>query len=531
MNDGSIGAATEHFHERYKIAKRRLPLLGSVVSPDFPKNSEAAAIETRRRLDALHAAHIRIARTDFGAFMEYAFSDDTGRGFAQQWFHDEWAFGMDWYDRLLIVAPRDHGKTSQVVGRTIWELGRNPDLRIKIVCASDGKAKERLFEVIQHIEQNPRVREVFPELEPSEHGEWSKHKIIVRRNALHRDASLEALGITSTATGGRADLLIADDVVDRRNALEMQSMRETIKNAWKSDWTNLLEPGGARIWYICTLWHKDDLSHMLMDNPAYKVLFYAVDEQFGALWPDKWSTEELLKRYREINDSVEFNRAFRNQAVDLDSAMVRSSWLKYARLAQTPEFLSASERLLYLNIYDTADAPSGSKAQDYTSGCTLAVDCELRRVYVIDSWHDRLTTADQAEKVYQEWKHYSSFRVLIEKAGLGTLAEWVLEAHPEMKGVIEVVRPQLSKSLRLLGVTPMLQNDGQVIFSHHLNPDDEAWSPGRGSLPGELVDFPFGKHDDMVDAFVHGLKYAHELIAQYQAAKEQDKAPKKKYRI
>jgi phage terminase large subunit-like protein len=267
-----------------------------------------------------------------------------------------------------------------------------------------------------------------------------------------------------------------------------------------------------------------------MENPEYKVLFYAVDENFGALWPDKWDTNALRARYREINDSVQFNRAFRNQVVDMESAMVRSTWLKYSHLADDKDFLAHSDDLLYLTSYDTADAPSGNKNQDYTAGCTIAVDLELRLVYVIDAWHDRLTTKDQSERVYHEWKHYKPFRVLIEKAGLGTLAEWVLEAHPEMRGVIEVVRPTLSKALRLMGVTPMMQG-GQVIFSHHLNPDDEAWNPGRGSLPGELVDFPFGKHDDLVDCYVHSLRYAHDLMTQHSPAKVQDTVPKKKYRI
>lgn len=523
-------AAVDHlYHERYREPKRRLPRVGRAVRTDWPTESPAALKEARERLEALTAAHIRLARTSFPAFMEYAFTDDKGNTFAQQWFHDEWADGMDWYDRLMIIAPRDHGKTSQIVGRAIWELGRNPDLRIKIVCASDGRAKERLFEIVQHIEQNPRVREVFPDLKQAASGEWSKHKIVVQRNTMHRDASIEAIGITSTVTGGRADLLIADDVVDRRNALAAPAMREQIKQAWKSDWTNLLEPG-ARIWYICTLWHKDDLSHMLKDNPAFKVLFYAVDDDFGALWPAKWSKEELLRRYREINDSVEFNRAFRNQAVDLDSAMVKIAWLKFARLAEDADFLARADELIYINSYDTADAPSGAGDQDYTSGCTLAIDAPGQRVYVIDSWHDRMTLKDQAEKVYQEWVDYKPFRIAIEKAGLSTLAEWTLEKHPELKGQIEIFRPRVSKGLRVMECTPMLEG-GQVIFSHHLNPNEDAWTPGRGSLPDELTDFPFGKHDDMVDAFTQGMKLAHRILSQYIATKVEDEKPKKRYKL
>ena len=37
----------------------------------------------------------------------------------------------------LVELPRDHGKSTQVCGRILWELGRNPALRVKIICATD----------------------------------------------------------------------------------------------------------------------------------------------------------------------------------------------------------------------------------------------------------------------------------------------------------------------------------------------------------------------------------------------------------
>ena len=39
--------------------------------------------------------------------------------------------------------PRDDGKTTRVCPRVLWEPGRDPNLRVKIVCASEpfGRAK------------------------------------------------------------------------------------------------------------------------------------------------------------------------------------------------------------------------------------------------------------------------------------------------------------------------------------------------------------------------------------------------------
>jgi predicted phage terminase large subunit-like protein len=393
--------------------------------------------------------------------------------------------------------------TSQIVGRVVWELGRNPDLRIKIACAADGRSKERLYEIIQHITYNDRVREVFPNLVPSDEGEWSKHRVIVKRNAMHRDASVEALGITATATGGRCDLLIADDVVDRRNALSFPALRTQIKQAWKSDWTNLLEPD-SRVWYICTLWHKDDLSHELMENKAYRTLFYGIDENYGAIWPEKWSSQNLYHRFREIG-TVEFNRGFRNRVIDTTTQIVNQEWIKYADLAKDDSFLESMNDLVFFTSYDTARATN--LESDYSAGCIIAVDAIRKRIFVIDAWHGRFTVKKQSSIVWKEFLRFKPYRVLIEKVGQAVLDEWVINDHPEIAPYVEVTTPHISKVQRLLAVTPLMES-GMVVFSDKLNPNAADWKPGRENLIHELDDFPFGRNDDLVDAFSQALAAA-----------------------
>jgi phage terminase large subunit-like protein len=488
-------------HPEYLAPVVHLPYIANMLGPADLRNPAASAAELKQRLAALRMVHIRRAREHFPSFMQFCFSDpSSGKPFAQQWFHDEWSEAWDNDTRVLIIAPRNHGKTSQIVGRVIWELGRNPNLRIKIVCAADGRAKERLFEIVQHLEQNPRIRDVFPHLQKDPNAEWSKHKIVVVRDAKHRDASVEALGITATATGGRCDLLIADDVVDRRNALSMPALRVQIKQAWKSDWTNLLEPDSS-IWYICTLWHKDDLSHELMENPAFRTMFYAIPHDFGSMWPVKWPEADLRARHAEIG-SVEFNRGYRNQAVDEDTGAVQSGWFKFRDLSQDQTFLDRASSMFVLTSYDTAVATHMDA--DFSAECAIAVDPDAGNIYVLNAWHAHLTIAKQAQQVRREYLHYSPYRVLIEKVGQAVLDEWVLNDYPDMKNAVEVTRPKVSKYQRLLAVTPLMEQ-GRVIFDESLNPDSDKWDPAKGSLVHELLDFPFGKHDDMVDAFSQAL--------------------------
>ena len=45
--------------------------------------------------------------------------------------HRELQAFLSEHGRALIELPRDHGKSTQVCARLVWELGRNPALRIK----------------------------------------------------------------------------------------------------------------------------------------------------------------------------------------------------------------------------------------------------------------------------------------------------------------------------------------------------------------------------------------------------------------
>jgi predicted phage terminase large subunit-like protein len=485
-------------HPDYIPSRFHLPRVDSTLRIDAETDAEA-----RRRVEALDQAHLRLARENFPAFFEYAFLDEVGVPLRLQWFHEQWIERMNTARNLVVVCCRDHGKSTVAMARVLWELGRNHNLRVKVVCASDARAKERLYEVKQHLVGNPRVRAVFPDLVEDPDGEWSRHRIVVKRTARHRDATLEALGVTSTITGGRADLLVGDDPVDRRNALAFPALRDSIKLAWRSDWMNLLEPA-SRAWVFCTLWHKADLNHELLANPSYQKLFYAVPNDFGSLWPEKWPEGALRDRAAEIG-SVEFNRAFRNVANDESMAPFRPQWAQFCRAGDIPD------DLVTICAYDTAVGLG--REHDYTAGAIGGVDLERRRVYVLDAWRARLTIRQQAEAIFHEWERWNPERVRIERVGQAAVDQWLLDAHPEMARVVETVTPGTGqgKTARFAAVSPMFER-GDVVFAPHLNPDNSAWDPARGNLIGELLDFPVGRHDDMVDALTHMLDHAWRVV-------------------
>ena len=62
--------------------------------------------------------------------------------------HDDLHFMLDESKDCYVELPRGHGKTSNMAARVAWEIGRNPELRVKIVASTDDEAaKVRIFEL------------------------------------------------------------------------------------------------------------------------------------------------------------------------------------------------------------------------------------------------------------------------------------------------------------------------------------------------------------------------------------------------
>jgi phage terminase large subunit-like protein len=471
-------------------ARNRRERWGNKSGAEGVKTLKVKQAKARRTSD------VKQSREDPNKFIEYCFRDsETGKPLQQAEIHKELQAAMLSGEDVVNEFPRDHGKTTQLEAHAIWQLGNNPNLRIKIVCASDSKAVERLFAITQHLEQNDRVRSVFPWLKPAQRGDWTKHKIVVDRPFITRDASIEALGVLSTATGGRADKLYADDVVDRRNALELPKLRETVKSAWDSDWSNLLEPT-AQVVYNATPWHVADLTHKLRKNPTYRHMRQAVGvagDHFKPIWEEKW-TRALLERRKLKIGQLEFDRGFRLIALSGDIATVSQDWISY--WGDAPDVST-------LQVFAAFDVSSG-EAKDYFACVVLGLDPKTLQMYVLEAWHAKLTFLARAEAIESIVQRWQPSLVGVEQESMKSLAQY-MDATTVLS--ILPLRPHLAKAIRLMSVTPVLER-GQILFNPVLEPSRIFNREQHGDLVGELTEFPLCANDDLVDAFVYAIMMA-----------------------
>ena len=281
--------------------------------------------------EALLFAKAIEARTDVNKFAEFCFTDDVYKDedgnplpLKQAWVHKEIQKAIPpngTPGHTVILVARLSGKSCQTaIIRTLFELGNDPDLRIKIVTAKDDLAMKTVITLKDHIETNERLKLVFPNLVPQTGSMWSSHSITVNRKTKARDASVEAFGVTSSATGTRADAIIFDDIVDEKGSIEPKT-RENTKQIYREVWSNILDPIGREI-FCGTIYHSDDLCAELKVSPEYKKIIlpavwtaeaadvYGSHDRIGLpIWPERWSLEQLDDRKRLIGPQA-FARQF-----------------------------------------------------------------------------------------------------------------------------------------------------------------------------------------------------------------------------
>lgn len=385
---------------------------------------------------------IEQSRVDPNTFMEFVFRDRNGSRFQQQWFHEEWQDAMVNHQRIMILASQEHGKTEQVLGYVLWRLGRNPNLRIKIVGNSDEEAKKRVSAVGEHVERNPRLHLVFPHLKASQRNAWTFFKLFVEREFISKDPSLEAKGVLSSGAGGRADILLFDDPVDLRNTFQNPSLIPKVIEQHDNVWDNLGDPDTQRI-YICTPWTTTDLTHVLIERRKYKVLRYFAghekdgrpsENRYKPLWPVKWGEPQLKDKEQNIGTRA-YDRGFRGIPLSQEEAL-------FANIDRCMNWLEGFEKVKpEWPRYTGVDlAISKSAKSSYRVIFTLAKSPEGKR-YPIEIKRGRWGSIDTAKEVYATWEKHNPQIIMVENnAYQAAFLEWCAEYAGKEKAQVLPLR-------------------------------------------------------------------------------------------
>jgi phage terminase large subunit-like protein len=427
-------------------------------------------------------------RLDPYAFVRGCLRDNFGRPLLEAAVHKDLHEFLTAHPYAVVELPRDHGKTTQVGGRILWELARAPGLRVVIVCATEALAKARCRHLRNTITANACLQTVFPEFRPGD--VWTQTAFTVERPAEVVGPSVAAFGIDAASTGSRCDLLVCDDVV-AHNSLYSKADRDRATETFRNILLNLLEPGG-RCWCLCTPWHPDDLNAQLKANEAFAVFRRAVGEDFAPVWPEKWPAAALAVRAKAVGATA-FARGYRLVPVAGDEALIDTKPLQF-----WTELPAAFDDVILAVDPAVTAAPTADASGLVVLGRTGQV------VYCLEAVAARVRLPELMDLMEAADHRWHVRRIAFEAvAGFKGVAD-LLDGDPRFQGRVESIPQTKAKRARVIVLDSFVRSGS---FRLRARPAGGGVDPGQQDLWDEMTAFPRGSSDDLLDAAAMGTAW------------------------
>lgn len=290
----------------------------------------AEALKLAKRHKELRA---QVSRQDPNVFCRYVLKDErTGKPIQQAPMHKQWHALMNEHARLVMWSHVEGGKTTQIaIGRTLYELGRDPNLRVAVVSNTNELARKMVRLIGQYIEKSAELHDVFPELVPTTDPTlpWKASQLTVNRVGLGgKDPSVQACGVHGNIIGSRVDLLILDDILDHENTHTPGPRADVLRWVKSSLFSRLT--ADARVWIVGNAWHPEDAMHLLEKEERFVSKRFPVVSTTGELtWPERWPQERIELARKDLGP-LEYARQLLCQARDDASARFKREWIEVA---------------------------------------------------------------------------------------------------------------------------------------------------------------------------------------------------------
>lgn len=466
--------------------------------------------------------------------------------------------------RLMLFMPPRHGK-SEIASKNFpaWVLGKHPEW--EIIASSYAVSLPIGFSrKVQATIQDGYYQKLFPETR-------------LNPKAMAADAWMTdgfeggyiAAGVGTGISGKGAHILIIDDPVKDAEEADSDTQRDKVWDWWGSTAKTRLAPGGG-VLVIQTRWHDDDLSGRMLaqkkelekefrelierdpDNAEvyeqqmkeelddWEVVQYpalAVHDEYLHTLTGELSDEppeddnDAVVMVRRKGDALHPSRFPKGRLMNMKRTLQPRHWSALYQQNPVPDegVYFTKDMIRYtplgsvpprdqLKVFAAWDLAVGERQHnDYTVGVVGGMDW-MGQIHILEILRFRAAINDTASTIIQTYKKYPEIQQIgVEKGQLE------LALKPELKRLMkkervypvfnEELKPIQDKWMRARPLQGRMQQ-GTVVF-----PYGQEWVETAVS---ELLRFPGGLHDDIVDALAW-------LIRMMKDVKEPPKPGAKKF--
>jgi len=430
--------------------------------------------------------------------------------------------------RLMILMPPRHGKSELASVRfPAWHLGHCPDHEI-INCGYNMDLPMRFSRWVREIVRDKAYTALFEQCVIDQESQSAEAWNVTM------GGGFTAAGVGGGITGKGAHVLIVDDPIKNQEEADSVTVRDALWDwYWSTAYTRLAPGGGVLV--IQTWWNDDDLAGRLQSRmraegsvtDQFDVVKYPalaesfeyeneatqVIERFSedlppeakegmkflrapgeALHPERY-TKQMLENYRENMPKRMWSALYQQNPVPDEGMYFQKDWIRFEALSP-PHYNR--------NVYQAWDFAWGLKNHnDYTVGVTLVQD-ENNHLHLVDVTRFRGDTFMVAQEVVDMAIKWGSDPTAPLVLGFEDGGIWQ-GVKPFMKAVMmernffppfEELKPLTDKMARARNLQGRLQQ-GRLWL-----PQEAAWV---STVVTELLRFPAGAHDDIVDALAHAV--------------------------
>lgn len=390
------------------------------------------AVATRSQLvreaRARRALITRLARTDVNVFCEFVLRDEaTHQPVQQSGPHHAWQKLADNHDRLLIWSHIESGKTQQLsIGRTLWEMGRDPSLRFLILSNTKTQATKVADTLRKYIEQSSELHDVFPHLEPGE--PWGTNAFSIKRANFSKDYSVQTSGVHGNIQGARLDRVRLDDILDYENTRTEEGRKELIE--WYKSAVTGRYTENARVISVGTAFHPQDILHHFARSGWAAFRYPVVDENGFPRWPERWPAERIARRVQEMGP-IEAARQLMCEARDESTARFKREWIDTAlRLGEGTSLASALQVLPpgYRTYTGVDLAVQKKDGNDLTCLFDIAVDPYGNRS-VLNLEAGRWSGPEIVSKIHSHHQRYQSIVIVENNAAQDFIVQFARQGN------------------------------------------------------------------------------------------------------
>ena len=403
-------------------------------------------------------------------------------GYKLQWFHLGIIKSQDSCPpngTQLTLGFRGSGKsTIGTITRCIFEILKNPNIKILVVSNTQLQAEIFMREVKTHFEANDKLIGVFGDYVGKK---WDTREIIVsKRTAIAKESTVSCIGVGGPTASRHYDLCLLDDIINEENA-RTELQRERLKIWYYKSLLPTLESNG-RIFLCGTLWNPSDFYNHLIAHDTRLVLYSfpaILDEDTKnerSSWPDQFSLEVFKEKKKQMGIPI-----FQSQMQQKTDAM-QGQIFSYEEM----EFYDLLPPDLL--VFQASDLAISQKDHaDYFAHCTVGYDRTTKKHYVMDIFRTRADFNKQTDIIVRRYYQYNPLKCGVESnAYQAAQVQNIKASFPDVRVIpIYTSKDKVTRAMRLAARI----SSGEVLFKKD-----------QMGLIEELLNFPNGDHDDRFDA-------------------------------